>query len=193
MAKKREFNHNKGINFDYIDEVLKSNNVSWAEASESLGKSKSYLSGCKIESGSKLDTTTIKLFCALYKADEQKMYKKNEPAKAQTVVPEAVAAALADIMGKLSEMSTQIDTLKARMDRPVDPTDFNILSNKEKATVLLKAMQYDNGAVDTVDYENKLKEFNVPYECIKQAMAATSSQFITKQYGNKKIKWIVVI
>ena len=193
MAKKK-FEHNKDINFEYIDEVLKSNNVSWGQASESLGKSKSYLSGCKIESGSKLDTTTIKLFCALYKADESKMYKSAETtAKTQTVVPEAVATALADILSKISEMSTQIETLKARMDRPVDPTDFNILSNKEKATVLLKAMQYDNGAVDTVDYENKLKEFNVPYECIKQAMAATSSQFITKQYGNKKIKWIVVI
>lgn len=193
MAKKREFENNKNIDFGYIDEVIKANNLSWSHASESLGKNKSYLSSCKAENGSKLDATTIKLFCALYKADEKKIYKQEKPVATQGAIPESVATALADIMGKLSEMSTQIDTLKARMDRPVDPTDFNILSNKEKATVILKAMQYENGAVDTVDYENKLKEFNVPYECIKQAMAATSSQFITKQYGNKKIKWIVII
>lgn len=179
----------RNLNWDYIESVINEVGKSLKGISIELGRSKSYLSMAK--QNDSIDDAVLRLFCMMYNADYERATHKDAPKPAD--MPSEVANVLADLLVKVGELNTQMETIKARLDRPADPTDFNILSNKEKATVILKAMQYENGAVDTIDYENKLKEFNVPYECIKQAMAATSSQFITKQYGNKKIKWIVVI
>ena len=173
---------NKNMGFVDIDgaklkDAIKAKEYKMTDLSLKIGKGSTFLTeSCKRNT---IDPTAYKFICSICGFNEDD-FKPN-------AVSEKEPSDVSPILAQLTAMDAKLDSLNNQVG-----LKFEDLSNLEKAILILKGMQFHaQGAVDTTDYEAKLKQYGVPYELIKPAMENTGSQFITKNYGKNAVKWIV--
>jgi transcriptional regulator with XRE-family HTH domain len=157
MASKNDF---KKFNIGYLDEIMKENKLTQYQLSEAIGMEKSYISYRKKE-GTMLDSH-IRLICALYKADYQKLITPQviTPTVIETATtPDATITFILNSLNKLTERISALENQKP----PVEVTD------KEQIVLLLQQMT-KFGQCEESQFKSKAKSYGFSPELIQFAI-----------------------
>lgn len=170
------------VDFEKIYKMLKDKKMTNKELATKMGRGRNMLSTWK-RSG-KIPRVSMPLLCSILGCSEEDilMAKRGEAASPQANAH--IIAELGEIKGDLQLIMANFMNMHEDLKAIREAISPDLLTNKDKALILLKQMMGDTGRVEEQDYINKCNEIGVDNHSRKYAIEKTECITQTMGYGN---------
>lgn len=123
------------------------------------------------------------LFCQVLQCEESDLLPI-PPEAEQTQIDTHVIAELGEIKGDLATIKLNLQNLFELVEEVKESISPDLLTDKEKAVIILKQMMGDSGRVDERDYVDKCNSMGIDNHSRKFAIEKTDSHVQSLGYGS---------
>lgn len=170
------------IDFKKIDQLLKDKKMTYKDLAAAMGRGSNMLSTWKRSGG--IPQVSMPLLCNILDCNEDDILISEHSEAVSPQVNEHIIAELGEIKGDLQSIAANLMNMHEDLKTVCEIISPDLLTNKDKALILLKQMMGDTGRVEERDYINKCNEIGVDSHSRKYATEKLDCITQTMGYGN---------
>lgn len=171
----------KTLDFNKVCARIAEERMTEREFSRQIGRSNGTFCGWK--KSSQVPEYVVPLFCTVLQCEESDLLP-TPPEAEQTQIDTHVIAELGEIKGDLATIKLNLQNLFELVEEVKESISPDLLTDKEKAVIILKQMMGDSGRVDERDYVDKCNSMGIDNHSRKFAIEKTDSHVQSLGYGS---------
>lgn len=172
----------ENIDFEKIEKILRDKKMTHKDLAVLMGRGRNMLSAWK-RSG-RIPRVSMPLLCNILCCKEEDLQMSEHDGQTTAQVDAHVIAELGEIKGDLQLIMANFMNMHEDLKAIREAISPDLLTNKDKAVLLLKQMMRDSGRVEEHDYISKCNEIGVDNHSRKYAMEKMECLTQTIGYGH---------